>query len=243
MTKEPTVAVLEAGIALLAQVQSIVAPRVEVSFLEARDWLALNQTSLSVFDVGPFRIIPVHHALSIRPDHRRCLMLSAGLAFGSGTHETTQACLLLMASLACRVRPRRLLDLGTGSGILAMAAALLWCRRVVAIDIDPVAVLVARDNAARNALGPRITFYTGAGVDPIRRQRPYDLVFANILSGALVAVAGDIRRVVSQGGWLILSGILVLQENQILCRYRAAGFRLRRRLVLGEWVSFLLQRA
>ncbi|MCY4236859.1 MAG: 50S ribosomal protein L11 methyltransferase [Rhodospirillaceae bacterium] len=105
MAKEPAVALLEAGIALLAQVRSVVTPRVEVFFLEARDWFALNQTSLSVFDTGPFRIIPIHHALSVRPDHRWSLVLSAGLAFDSGTHETTQACLLLMTSLSCRVSP------------------------------------------------------------------------------------------------------------------------------------------
>ncbi|MCY4310138.1 MAG: 50S ribosomal protein L11 methyltransferase [Rhodospirillaceae bacterium] len=105
MAKEPAVALLEAGIALLAQVRSVVTPRVEVFFLEARDWFALNQTSLSVFDTRPFRIMPIYHALSVRPDHRRSLVLSAGLAFDSGTHETTQACLLLMTSLACRVSP------------------------------------------------------------------------------------------------------------------------------------------
>jgi len=240
--EEPAIAPLEAGLALLAKAQGVAAPAVEISFVEARDWLALNQAALTVFDVGPFRIVPTHHLASSHPDHRHHLVLDAGPAFGSGTHETTQACLLLMTWLANRVRLHRILDVGTGSGILAMAAARLWRCSIVATDIDPVAVATAQENATQNGLGPFIAFHAGAGIDPVRRGRPFDLAVANILSGPLAAMAGDIRRTVAPGGWLILSGILVSQENQVLCRYGAAGFRLCRRLVLGEWASFLLRR-
>ena len=121
-----------------------------------------------------------------------------------------------------------------------MAAAQLWRRPVVATDIDPVAVRTARRNAKRNRCLPRVDARCGGGLDPVRRDRPFDLVMANILAGPLAELAPDMRNALAPRGLLILSGILFSQESQVLCRYRAAGFRLQRRLVMGTWSSYLL---
>ena len=169
-----------------------------------------------------------------RPSHRLNLHVDAGPAFGSGRHETTQGCLLLLEEIARTRRPRRILDLGAGSGILALAAGQLWKRRVIATDVDPVAVRTVRANAVRNGRLPRIDARCGRGLDPVRRERPFDLVIANILAGPLADLAPELRGAVARRGQLILSGILTGQENRVLSRYRATGFRLERRLVRGR---------
>ena len=112
---------------------------------------------------------------------------------------------------------------------------------MVATDIDPIAVRTARRNALRNGCLPRIAARCGRGLDPVRRERPFDLVVANILAGPLADLAPELRRAVAPRGQLILSGILSNQENRVLGRYRAAGFRLERRLVRGSWSSYRLR--
>ncbi len=238
---EPAAAPIEAGLALAAEALGVPAPAVEVACLEPRDWLAENRAALTEIAVGRFRIVPEHRRSAASPSHLLDLHVDAGPAFGSGRHETTQGCLLLLEEIACERRPRRILDLGAGSGILALAAAQLWKRHVVATDIDPVAVRTVQRNAARNGCLPRIDARCGRGLDPVRRERPFDLVVANILAGPLADLAPAMRGAVTPRGQLILSGILSSQENRVLCRYRAAGFRLERRLVRGSWSSYRLR--
>ena len=238
---EPAAAPIEAGLALAAEALGVPAPAVEVARLEPRDWLAENRAALTEIAVGRFRILPEHRRNKAPPSHLLDLHVDAGPAFGSGRHETTQGCLLLLEEVARERRPRRILDLGAGSGILALAAAQLWKRHVVATDIDPVAVRTVQRNAARNASSPRIEVRCGRGLDPVRRTRPFDLVVANILAGPLADLAPAMRGAVTPRGQLILSGILSSQENRVLCRYRAAGFRLERRLVRGSWSSYRLR--
>ena len=236
----PDDAPLEAGLAVAAEALGLARPAVEVARLGTRDWLAENRAALTEIAVGRFRIVPEHRRSEAPPSHLLDLHVDAGPAFGSGRHETTQSCLLLLEEIARTRRPRRILDLGSGSGILALAAAQLWKRRVVATDIDPVAVRTARRNAARNGSLPRIDARCGRGFDPVCRAAPFDLVFANILAGPLADLAPEMRRVVARRGDLVLSGILSNQENRVLGRYRAAGFRLDRRLVQGPWSSYRL---
>ena len=237
---EPATPPIEAGLAVAARAIGVPAPAVFVERLEQRDWLAENQARLTGMTVGRFRILPEHRYDETTPPHLARLLVDAGPAFGSGRHETTQACLSLLEEIARQRRPRRILDLGAGSGILALAAAQLWKRPVIATDIDPVAVRTARQNAMRNDSLRWIDVRCGCGLDPVRRERPFDLVMANVVAGPLAELAPAMRRAVARPGRLILSGILSSQENQVLCRYRAAGFRLERRLVKGSWSSYLL---
>ena len=238
---EPAAAPIEAGLTLAAEALGVAAPAIDVARLEPRDWLAENRAALTEIAVGGFRIVPEHRRSEAPASHLLNLYVDAGPAFGSGRHETTQSCLRLLEEIARERRPRRILDLGAGSGILALAAAQLWKRRVVATDIDPVAVRTVRRNALRNGCLPRIDSRCGSGLDPVRRERPYDLVMANILAGPLADLAPELRGAVARRGLLILSGILSSQENRVLCRYRAAGFRLERRLVKGSWSSYRLK--
>lgn len=237
----PAAAPIEAGLALAAEAFGLAAPSIEVAPLEPRDWLAENRAALAEIAVGRFRIVPEHRRAEVPPSHPIDLYVDAGPAFGSGRHETTQSCLLLLEDIARRRRPRRILDLGAGSGILSLAAAQLWRRRVVAADIDPVAIRTVRLNALRNRSAPWIVARCGPGLEPLSRERPFDLVIANILAGPLADLAPAMRSAVARRGQLILSGILSGQENRVLCRYRAAGFRLERRLVRGSWSSYRLR--
>ena len=240
---EPAAAPIGAGLALAAEALNLAAPLIGVSRLEPRDWLAENRAAMAEISVGRFRIVPEHRRNEALASNLIDLFVDAGPAFGSGRHETTQGCLRLLEEIAReRRRPRRILDLGAGSGILALAAAQLWKRPVVATDVDPVAVRTVLTNAGRNVNRPRIDARCGRGLDPVRRERPFDLVIANILAGPLAELAPDMRGAVVRRGLLILSGILSNQENRVLSRYRAAGFRLERRLVTGSWSSYRLTR-
>ena len=239
---EPAAAPIGARLALAAEALNLAAPSIDVSRLEPRDWLAENRAAMTEISVGRFRIVPEHRRNEALASNLINLLIDAGPAFGSGRHETTQGCLRLLEDIARTRRPQRILDLGAGSGILALAAAQLWKRPVIATDVDPVAVRTVRANAARNASLPRIDARCGSGLDPVRRERPFDLVMANILAGPLAELAPDMRGTVARRGLLTLSGILSNQENRVLCRYRAAGFRLERRLVTGSWSSYRLTR-
>ena len=159
--------------------------------------------------------------------------IEAGQAFGTGHHGTTAACLVEIDRVA-RQRPiRNALDLGTGSGVLAIAIAKAAKARVVASDIDPLAAKIANENARLNGVGRLVTTIAAAGLgrNAIRARGPFDLIVANILAGPLVALAPSIRRSLAPGGTLILSGLLPEQRRRIVAAYRGQGLRLKRQTV------------
>ena len=172
------------------------------------------------------------------------LVLDAGPAFGSGRHESTQGALLAMDGLARRRRFRRALDLGTGSGILAMAMARIWRTPVVAADIDARAVAVARDNARANGLGPWIRFVvsTARGNPVLACPRAYDLIAANILAAPLIALAPALARTLGPAGIVVLSGFLAGEEPAVRAAYRCHGMVLAHRITLGGWRTLVLAR-
>ncbi len=173
------------------------------------------------------------------------LELEAGLAFGSGEHESTRGCLLALDWLAHRILPARVLDLGTGSGILALAAAHLWPKaRVLALDHDPLAVAVARANIRRQGLATHIEVRRGVGVrNPhVRRQRPFDLILANLFAEPLMAMARDLAHSLAPGGRLVLAGLLARQAESVLTAFRRAGLRPLHRVDLGVWPTLVLRR-
>lgn len=173
------------------------------------------------------------------------LEIEAGLAFGSGEHESTRGCLLALDRLARRRTPRRVLDVGTGSGILAVAAARTWPCRVLAVDIDRIAVAVAAENAVLNGVAGRVTVVAGDAFrcPQVRRRAPYDLVLANILADPLIAMAPDLRLHLRPGGDAVLSGLLDRQAPAVLRAYRALGLHPVDRIDLGRWTTLVLRRS
>jgi ribosomal protein L11 methyltransferase len=170
--------------------------------------------------------------------------LDAGLAFGSGEHATTQGCLSALDRLAGRRRFRRVLDLGCGSGILAIAAAKLGAARVIAADNDPLAVAVARENATRNGVGHRIRCLASEGYrNPLLSTfGPYDLILANILADPLCALARECARHLAPGGIAVLSGLLDRQAARVIAPHRQARLRLRHEITIGIWTTLVMSK-
>ncbi len=235
--------VLAAALALAESVTGVAAtPQRHAT--ETEGWLARTAAA--------FPEQPIGRRFAVRGTHldgpllagRITLVLDAAVAFGSGEHGSTRGCLRALERLAGRRPPRRILDLGTGSGILAMAAAALLRRRVLATDIDPWSVRTARANATRNRLGPRIATLRADGwrSRTLRAGAPYDLVFANILARPLTRMAADLARHLAPGGTAVLAGLLAGQANWVLAAHRRNGLVLRGVLREGAWATLVLRR-
>ncbi len=209
--------------------------------LPDKDWVAENQRSFRPFAVGPFWVHPSHDK-GEQPAGAISLRIDAGMAFGTGTHATTRGCLELLATLD-PAETTSAVDVGCGSGILAIAMAKLWKRPVLGGDSDPEAIVVARENALLNGVSDLCRFVTSAGMcaPEIEALAPFDLIAANILAGPLIELSesfASARRV-------LLSGLLVEQADTILSVYRRRGFETERHIDLetgGAWWRTLLLR-
>jgi ribosomal protein L11 methyltransferase len=184
------------------------------------------------------------HDRALRTSNLISIEIEAGEAFGTGHHGSTAGCLAAIDALARRRHFRSAFDLGTGSGILAIAVARRLRIPVLATDIDPRATRLAELNARRNRAGGGIRFLTAAGPHHpvIRRSAPYDLVLANILAGPLIAFARDLSRLLTAGGLVVLSGILQHQAARVAAASRSVGLVLERRLLLDGWVTLILRK-
>ncbi|MBI1179768.1 MAG: methyltransferase domain-containing protein [Alphaproteobacteria bacterium] len=211
-----------------------------VTELPPVDWVAESLKHHKPVRAGRFHVHGSHHERPARD--RWSIRIDAGMAFGTGQHETTAGCLLALDSLARTVRVANPLDVGTGSGILAMAMAKAWPCRVLASDIDAEAIRVARENAADNGVGGRLDLVAATGLRhaEIRARAPYDLICANILARPLVDLAGGLGAALRPGGRLILSGFLRHQEAGVFAAYRNRGLRLLRRFPVGDWVTLMV---
>jgi ribosomal protein L11 methyltransferase len=216
---------------------------VRVILLPDLDWIKLSQEGLPPVRAVRFFVYGAHDAGQVPPGVIP-IRIEAGLAFGTGHHETTALCLAAMSDLAKRRQYRNVLDLGCGTGLLAIGAARLWRRRVIASDIDPVAVAVTRENAAANGEGPRVdaVLADGPAHPMIAKSAPFDLILANILAGPLTRLAPGIARVVAPRGTLVLSGLLRWQENLVLSFYRQQGLVLRATRRDGSWSALVMER-
>jgi ribosomal protein L11 methyltransferase len=231
---------------LIARLRSLTSSEeaAEVARLPDTDWVTLSQAGLAPISAGRFYIYSSYYEGSAPPGSI-ALRIEAAQAFGTGTHVTTSGCLQLLDRLGKSKSYRNILDLGTGTGILAFAAARLWPRaRILASDIDPVAVEVAQGFARANALSGRVALLAAPGLQhpALRRHAPYDLLLANILAGPLITLAPELARAVAPGGHLILAGLLDTQEQAVDGAYRAAGFQRVARLQQGDWTCLLLRR-
>ena len=206
------------------------------------DWVRQSLEGLKPVRAGRFLVHGSHDRDCVQGTDLG-IEIEAALAFGTGHHGTTRGCLLALDDLARRHRFGNVLDIGTGSGVLAIAAAKRLRTRVVASDIDRVAVIAARNNARLNR-APRIAFIhaPGASARALTRQAPFDLVFANILLGPLTRLAVPIRRLVAPNARVVLSGLLPSHANAALAHYAAQGFRLERRIPLDGWMTLVLRR-
>jgi ribosomal protein L11 methyltransferase len=221
----------------------LVGAAVSVAPLPDQDWIRVSQEGLPPVRAGRFFLYGAHDKGRV-PRGPIPIRIEAGLAFGTGHHETTALCLLAVSRIARRHVPRSILDLGCGTGVLAIAGAKLWRRSVTATDIDPVAIEVASSNARTNGVGPCIRFAVAAGAmhPMIRAGAPYDLILSNILASPLTRLAGSVASVLGPGARLVLSGLLRNQENLVLSYYRPQGLVLEEVLRDGPWSALVLRR-
>jgi ribosomal protein L11 methyltransferase len=215
--------------------------RVAVETLADADWLAMALSGLPPVRAGRFFVYGLHDR-GRAPPNAVNLRIEAGAAFGTGHHGTTVGCLLAYDALLKRRRFPRVLDVGAGTGVLAIAAALTGARVTVGTDIDPVSVRIARENARVNRAGCRFVLANGLSHRAVDAQAPYDLAFANILAPPLVRLSRDIRGALKPGGLAILSGLLRAQVRFVLAAYLARGFRLERRIGRDAWATLILRR-
>jgi ribosomal protein L11 methyltransferase len=219
-------------------------PALRAAPVEAEGWLARTAEGFPEQPIGRRFLVRPTHLLDPVTHGRLVLRLDAGLAFGSGEHASTRGCLLALERIAHR-RPRRALDLGTGSGILALAAAKLFRCPVLATDIEPWSVRVAAENARLNREQRLVSARLADGWRHrgVRAGGPYDLVFANILARPLCAMARDLALHLAPGGTAILAGLLGTQARMVLAAHRRQGLVLDARHDVGPWTTLALRRA
>ena len=212
--------------------------------VEAKDWVKASLEDLVPVRAGRFVVHGQHDRARI-PPNKLGIEIEAALAFGTGHHGTTHGCLLLLDQVLRAKSPARMLDLGSGTGVLAIAAAKATRRRVLATDIDPQAAVVARENARLNGVGDLVESIcaTGFSSPAFAARAPFDLILANILANPLRQMATPMAAHLARTGLVILSGLLPHQANGVIAAYRARGLVLRRHQQISGWSSLLMQLA
>jgi ribosomal protein L11 methyltransferase len=238
----PNKSALVAAVAVAASAAGIKEPDLLCAPLPKTDWLAENRRSFPPIQVGRYFVYPTHYDGPL-PANAKKICLDAATAFGSGEHETTRGCLATLGALARRIRPRRVLDLGCGSGILSIAAAKMWPCQVLAVDIDQESVRVCRANALANGVGAQVSVLESDGVSAgrVRRTGPFDMVLANVLAGPLIRMAPSIARQITRPGNIVLSGLLQNQQSSVTAAYLRRGFLPVAKRQFGDWPTLLLK--
>jgi ribosomal protein L11 methyltransferase len=221
-----------------------VAGGISFDTVEAKDWVKATLEELVPVRAGRFIVHGAHDRAKV-PANKLGIEIEAALAFGTGHHGTTRGCLLLLDHVLKGYRPRRVLDLGTGTGVLAIAAAKALRIAVLASDIDPLSVRVSSDNARLNGSGDLVQAVraTGLAAPQFAAAGPFDLVLANILANPLRQMATPLARHLAPSALVILSGLLPHQAQGVIAAYRARGVVLRRQIRIEGWSSLLLQKA
>ena len=240
---EPDRGAVTALMGAAAAAAGVETPAFDSAPLPEVDWVAESHKALPPVAVGRF-FVHGSHVTEVPAAGRIPILIDAATAFGTGRHESTRGCLLALSALAKKRAVRRPLDMGCGSGLLAIAMARLWRRPVLAVDNDRQAVAVTRQNAGINAVRPLVRARLGEGYrgPEVARRGPYDLIVANILAGPLASMAPELARQLAPGGVAVLSGLLSRQQRAVLAAHRAQGLRLEARIALGEWTTLVLRR-
>ena len=215
-----------------------------VQELADRNWVAMAQRGLAPVSAGRFCVHGSHDRARVAGSPFP-IEIDAGEAFGTAHHGTTQGCLLALDRLLKRRRFRNVADIGTGSGVLAIATAkALRTSKIVASDIDPVAIRVTQENIRKNGVRANVDALCGSGFrhPHLRRKASFDLIFANILAGPLKALAGDISRALAPGGQAILSGLMNEQARMVENHYRSHELRFERRIRIDGWTTLILSK-
>ena len=213
-----------------------------ISEIPETDWVTKVKRELSPVEAGQFFVFGKHDAHKL-PKDRVGLLIEASMAFGTGHHGTTKGCLLALDKLvATGKKIDEVIDIGCGTAVLAMAVGKVSSSRIIASDVDQVAVEVALANLRANNLENRIACLQATGFEDtkIRSNAPFDLIFANILKPPLLDLAPCIRRYLKSGGHAIISGILDLQAIEIIEAYRQNDLEVQDRIDIGEWVTLTL---
>lgn len=236
--EEPDAATLRALISPVEREAGVTAQDFAIERVPEVDWVTKSLEGLDPVRAGRFFVYGSHDADKV-PAGAVPILVEAGRAFGTGHHETTMGCLAYISEIVRPGRKLNALDIGTGTGVLAIAIAKLARVNVLASDIDPTAVGIARENARRNGVGPFVTAVAAAGFGhpALAARAPYDLIVANILARPLVALAPAFRAHLAPGGTLILSGILQTQETMVTAALRMQGLYLKSRKPMGDWVT------
>ncbi len=245
---EPDAPRLTARVAILAEAIGIPEPKLIIEDLPSIDWVSHSYQGFPPIRAGRFFVHGSHHEGTV-PAGSIPLLVDAATAFGTGEHGSTKGCLMALDRLSRHVRlPRKgrggALDMGCGSGILALAVAKRWRVPVTAVDIDPEAVRVTRLNASINGIKTRIRAEGGDGYHTpiVGKHKPYTLITANILARPLARMAPQLRRHLKRGGYAVLAGLLNRQERHVLQAHRTQGLNLVARIPVGEWTTLVVKR-
>jgi ribosomal protein L11 methyltransferase len=257
---EPDAAALRTRIAILASLQGIKAPKITVKQLPKLDWLKKVSEDFPPRAIARWVVFGAQHRDAAKRHHKIPLQIDATSAFGTGEHPTTRGCLLMLDWMLKRrshgcaplaqsayqargvVAPPIMLDMGCGSGILAMAYSKTAHGKAIGVDLDAASVEIAKSNIQANGLAGfmRVALGNGYKAPLVRQHKPYDLIMANIFAGPLCKMARDLKKHLKPGGMAILSGLLTHQANHVIAAHRMQGLRLVRHIKIGEWSILLM---
>lgn len=232
--------ILKEKLASYYKEKNLLLPEFQIQSLQDEDWVSMVYKDFPPLHLGQFYIYG-SHVKETPPQGLIPLCINAATAFGSGQHESTEGCLKALTLLAQKESFSHPLDMGCGSGILALAMASLWKAPTVACDNDPEAVKVTLKNARLNHLEAYIEAFVSDGFSGLK-MKTFDIITANILAGPLCQMAGDAVSALSSGGFIILSGLLNRQAANVIDAYRSHGAKLVDQLFLGDWSTLILRK-